>query len=247
MQNLSIDLSENLVNVLKLLNVKQKHNLTDQAFNDILEIFANDESSLYLAKKKLSELVNIQPVFIDVCINSCCAFTGSFAQDNICRWCGESRFIIKNNISTTSPRKVSTFIPLMNRFRLQYNNPERAMKLRYRHQYVNQDKYNEDNIEDLFDGSLYKELVEDGYFADERDIALIGSADGFQIFKQKTDDCWIVMFINANLAPSERVKKENLLISLIIPGPSQPKHFNSFLRPVIDELKLLEGNNDLNF
>ena len=77
MQNLSIDLSENLVNVLKLLNVKQKHNLTDQAFNDILEIFANDESSLYLAKKKLSELVNIQPVFIDVCINSCCAFTGS--------------------------------------------------------------------------------------------------------------------------------------------------------------------------
>ncbi len=85
MQNLSIDLSENLVNVLKLLNVKQKHNLTDQAFNDILEIFANDESSLYLAKKKLSELVNIQPVFIDVCMNSCCAFTGSFAQDNICR------------------------------------------------------------------------------------------------------------------------------------------------------------------
>ena len=70
MQNLSIDLSENLVNVLKLLNVKQKHNLTDQAFNDILEIFANDESSLYLAKKQLSELVNIQPVFIDVCINS---------------------------------------------------------------------------------------------------------------------------------------------------------------------------------
>ena len=79
MQNLSIDLSENLVNVLKLLNVKQKHNLMDQAFNNILEIFANDESSLYLAKKKLSELVNIQPVFIDVCMNSCCAFTGSFA------------------------------------------------------------------------------------------------------------------------------------------------------------------------
>src|SRR2546429_7758232 len=100
MQNLSIDLSENLVNVLKLLNVKQKHNLTDQAFNDILEIFANDESSLYLAKKNYQS-VNIQPVFIDVCINLCCAFTGSFAQDNICCWCGESRFIIKNNISTT--------------------------------------------------------------------------------------------------------------------------------------------------
>jgi hypothetical protein len=234
-------LSENLINVLKLLNVKQKHNLTDQAFNDILEIFANGESSLHLAKKKLSELINIQPVFIDMCINSCCAFTGSFARNISCHLCGESRFITKNNISTNSPRKVSTFIPLIDRFKFQYNNPERAMKLRYRHQYVNQDEYENNSIGDLFDGNLYKELVGDGYFVDERDIALIGSTDGFQLFKQKTDDCWVVMFINANLLPSERVKKENLLISLIIPGPNQPKHFNSFLRPVIDELKLLEG------
>ena len=79
------------------------------------------------------------------------------------------------------------------------------------------------------------------FFANERDVALIGSTDGYQIFKQKTDDCWIIMFINANLLPFERVKKENLLISMIIPGPKQPKNFNSFLNPIVDELKLLEG------
>jgi hypothetical protein len=50
------------------------------------------------------------------------------------------------------------------------------------------------------------------------------------------------MFINSNLSPSERFKKQNLLISLVIPGPKQPKNFNSFLRPVVDELKMLEGN-----
>ncbi len=49
------------------------------------------------------------------------------------------------------------------------------------------------------------------------------------------------MFINANLSLNIRVKKENLLISAIIPGPNQPKDFNSFLRPIIDELKLLQG------
>jgi len=49
------------------------------------------------------------------------------------------------------------------------------------------------------------------------------------------------MFINANLPPDIRVKKENLLISAIIPGPNQPQDFNSFLRPIIDELKLLQG------
>jgi len=33
---------------------------------------------------------------------------------------------------------------------------------------------------------------------DERDIALSGSCDGFQIFKQKTNDCWVILFINNN-------------------------------------------------
>ena len=49
------------------------------------------------------------------------------------------------------------------------------------------------------------------------------------------------MFINANLSPDIQVKKENLLVSAVIPGPNQPQDFNSFLRPIIDELKLLQG------
>jgi len=133
----------------------------------------------------------------------------------------------------------------LDRFKLQFSNSQRVKALRYRNEYVTSENY-DNNIGDLFNGNLYKELVDDGYFSNEQDIALIGSTDGYQIFKQKTDDCWIVMFINSNLSPSERVKKQNLLISLIIPGPKQPKNFNSFLRPVIDELKTLEGNYLLN-
>jgi hypothetical protein len=129
------------------------------------------------------------------------------------------------------------YIPLLDRFCIQYADLERSFKLRYRSQREECD----DGYSDIFDGDLYKELVEEGFFTDERDIALIGSTDGYQIFRQKTDDCWVVMFINANLSPDIRVKKENLLISAIIPGPNQPKDFNSFLRPIIDELKLLQG------
>lgn len=240
------ELSESFIDVLKLLEVKQKHNLTDSAFNDILNIFTNGEISLHSAKKKLAELVNLQPVFIDMCINSCCAFTGQFVNDLLCRWCGQDRFITENQFSQNkNPRKVASFFPLLDRFKLQFSNSQRVKALRYRNEYVTSENY-DNNIGDLFNGNLYKELVDDGYFSNEQDIALIGSTDGYQIFKQKTDDCWIVMFINSNLSPSERVKKQNLLISLIIPGPKQPKNFNSFLRPVIDELKTLEGNYLLN-
>jgi hypothetical protein len=178
-----------------------------------------------------------------MCINSCSAFTGQFSNSTLCHLCGESRYIFKNNnLRTKVSRKQFSFIPLTNRFKIQYNNPNRSKSLRYRHQYVTSNEYTNNDIGDIFDGNLYKELADNGYFNDEHDVALIGSTDGFQIFKQKSHDCWVVMFINANLMPSERVKKENLLISLVIPGPNQPKHFNSFLRPLVNELKLLEGN-----
>jgi hypothetical protein len=172
-----------------------------------------------------------------MCINSCCAFTNQLAGNTSCPWCGEAAYI-----NGRTPRKVTAFLPLLDRFKLQYNSPKRSTELRYRYNYVNNDEYNKDSISDIFDGDLYKELVDEGYFKDEQNVALIGFTDGFQIFKQKTDDCWAIMFINANLPPNERVKKENLLISAIIPGPNQPKNFNSFLRPIVDELKMLEGN-----
>ena len=47
--------------------------------------------------------------------------------------------------------------------------------------------------------------------------------------------------INNNLDTSLRVKKENLMISFLIPGPNQPKDFNTFLQPFINEMKELEG------
>ena len=47
--------------------------------------------------------------------------------------------------------------------------------------------------------------------------------------------------INNNLDPSIRVKKENLIIPFLIPGPKQPKDFNTFLRPFVDEIKELES------
>ncbi|GET62641.1 hypothetical protein GLOIN_2v1644898 [Rhizophagus irregularis DAOM 181602=DAOM 197198] len=74
-----------------------------------------------------------------------------------------------------------------------------------------QNKGEEEIYADIFDGLLYKDLLQRGFFKDERDIALSGTCDGYQIFEQRTDDCWVILLINNNLHPSIRVKKENLL------------------------------------
>lgn len=68
----------------------------------------------------------------------------------------------------------------------------------------------------------------------------MASTNGYQIFYQKRDDCWVIFLIIANVPPDIRIQRENLIITALIPGPKTPKNFNSFLRPLVDELKLLQ-------
>jgi len=56
----------------------------------------------------------------------------------------------------------------------------------------------------------------------------------------------VFLFLNNNLPQELRVKKENLMVTLIIPGPNQPQDFNSFLYPLIQEMKMLEGDHKKN-
>jgi Transposase family tnp2 len=49
-----------------------------------------------------------------------------------------------------------------------------------------------------------------------------------------------VIFCNLNLPPEERYLIKNILCSLIIPGPKKPKKLDSFLRPLVDELLMLD-------
>lgn len=133
--------------------------------------------------------------------------------------------------------KVAAYYPITSRLKFQYANSERSKIFRYRSNYI----LKTNKFGNVYDGQIYKNLLNKNIIKDERDIVLTGSLDGYQIFRQQRDDNWIIMFINNNIPPEDRVKRENLLVAAIIPGPKCPKDFNSFMRPIIDELKRLEG------
>jgi hypothetical protein len=182
-------------------------------------------------------MVSLKPIWVDMCINSCCAFTGNLKILDKCTYCNATRYL-----EGGQSRAQVAYFSIQERFIIQYQDSTRAKQLRYRSNYISREGYNTDNtIGYVFDSAQYKYLSQKGYFQDERDIALLGSIDGYQLFRQKCDDCWIVLFINANLPPEQRVKKENLLITSIIPGPKAPKDFNSFIQPIVEELCLLRG------
>ncbi|CAG8850549.1 46217_t:CDS:2 [Gigaspora margarita] len=159
----------------------------------------------------------------------------------MCPNCGEPHYI-SEQIPKKAQKSVAYF-SVIDSLRMHYKDSLRAKILQYRHKYISREDYKSENsiIGNIFDGNQYKSLVALGLFTDLCDIALIASTDGYQLFKKKQYDCWIILLLNANLPPDQRVKKENLMITAIISGSKSPKNFNSFLQPLVDELKCLEA------
>src|SRR6266496_3741348 len=133
------------------------------------------------------------------------------------------------------------YLSIKEMLKIQYNNKVRAKELLYHYEYITNKELDDNDLDDIFNRDIYKELLERNLFKNNRNIAFIISCDRYQIFKQKIDDCWAFLIINNNLNPLIRVKKENLLIPFLIPGLKQLKDFNTFLRSFINEMKELEG------
>ncbi len=225
--------SKKIIEGLRLLHLKSLYNFTESAYDDIMKIFTTENVSLYKVKTYLKDVTNLIPEFYDMCENSCICYTGNYESYTDCPMCDASRLDARGKA-----KKVMPYLSIKDRLKIQFNNENRAKELLYRYEYITN---HNDDLDDIFDGNIYKELSEENLFNDKRDVAFTASCDGFQIFKQKTDDCWLFLMINNNLDPSLRVKKENLLVPFLIPGPKQPKDFNTFLRPFIDEMKELES------
>lgn len=168
------------------------------------------------------------------------AFTGvrrTNAQDT-CSICHEPRFISERQ--PLKARSQFAYIPLASRLQLQWNQPQRAKILKeYRQQL--QHTYQHGIVRDVFDGNLFRDYHQQTLrlFQDPRDIALSMSLDGVQLTNRKTHEVWPIILTNLNLPPDCRVKAENILASMLIPGPRSPKELDSYLYPLVEEMELL--------
>jgi hypothetical protein len=75
-----------------------------------------------------------------------------------------------------------------------------------------------------------------------------------QLTNMKNYEITPVILINLNLPPDQRYKIDNILASMLIPGPKRPKNIDTFLRPLLDELvsldkgvSALDGSSRTNF
>ena len=234
---------------------KVAKNIPRQVYQDIRGAIAPKMRlpSLRRMKERLQRLTHIKRETFDCCPNSCMAFTGEYKAATNCSYCNEDRYVDENG----KARKSWSYIPLVSRLKLQYLNPGRAKVLtNYRHGFNLGSTGGVDRLRDVFDGRLYREfhVQELSLFTDPHDIALHLSLDGMQVTNMKNHEITPVILINLNLPPDQRYKIENILASMLIPGPKKPKNIDTFLRPLVDELLLLDkgvsaldGNSRINF
>ena len=97
--------------------------------------------------------------------------------------------------------------------------------------------------QDVYDGQVWRDFMTiDGvpFLASPFNFALQLNVDWFQPFKHTQHSEGAMYLSILNLPREERFLKENIILVGVIPGPKEPSlHINSFLQPLVDELKLL--------
>lgn len=202
------------------------------------------------AKKLLAKLTGIEPIIIDMCINSCCAYTGPWKNLNRCPLCPahEKRYEIINGKKVA--RKQFHTIPLAAQLQALLRDRSSAEKMDYRKEYTNKlfnDLVANEGVRtkfaDYFDGTEYIDAVnqKNGKKLSDDDIVVFMSIDGAQLYRNKVSECWMYVWVIMNLSPGERYKKKYVLPGGFIPGPKKPKNVDSFLFPGLYHVAALQN------
>ncbi|KIL55656.1 hypothetical protein M378DRAFT_90586, partial [Amanita muscaria Koide BX008] len=212
--------------------------------------------SLHRARKLAAELTNLQVQSIDMCSNSCIAYTGTRAHLDKCNYisgnkkveCGAPRYRMSKG------KKVScaqfTVLPVMATIRAMFANAETSELLRYRdrclqrvlalyHNASNTRQSEADSQAEIDAQRMYSDFGDGmvhlhhfsnmGLFQEKRDIAFAISTDGAQLTMKKQSNTWILILIILNLPPEVRYKSNNIIINFATPGPNAPGDIESFL------------------
>ncbi|KAK3920718.1 Cerebellar degeneration-related protein 2 [Frankliniella fusca] len=141
----------------------------------------------------------------------------------------------KCDVCQKSTIKYFLVCSIVDQIKKMFTRPGFVEKLQYKY---TRTKEHQDNIEDVYDSSIYKE-AENSFLTDVFKISLTWYTDGVALFNCSSYSLWPFMFIINELPPEERFKEENLIIGGFW-GDSCKPHPNLFLLPMYKEIKILK-------
>ncbi|PPQ85305.1 hypothetical protein CVT26_001344 [Gymnopilus dilepis] len=253
-------LSQTEIYSLKHYAVWVKTNGTVEAYTMHSEVLAcvsnTDILSLRDVKKLAGNLVDFKPRMVDICVNSCIAYTGKYKGLMNCPYrngkpgsppCNEPRYRQSTRSTRVlKPRAQIPILPFMPRVRGLYFNKTTSSMMRSLHSFLQHalelvaaamNKSKVPRYSDFGNGQVHEILRGKlGVLKDPRDVALALSTDGAQLTLKKQSNTWFVLFLFLNLPAEIRYKVSSTFIHFATPGPNPPGDMESFLWPVFEEM-----------
>ncbi|XP_071740516.1 uncharacterized protein [Rutidosis leptorrhynchoides] len=231
----------------KLTHIKVLNKWTDTSFDQLLELLTQSHppnntipKSFYETKKWMRK-ISLGYQAIHACKNDCCLFYKEYQDLKNCPICNESRWKDERTTGKKVPNKVLRYFPITPRLKRLYSSRYTAKDLTW---HATGRCNEEGKMRHLVDGRSWKE-IDKRYpdFAREHKNIRIGlAADGFNPFVNMNNpySMWPVILTTYNSPPCICMKESSLMLTLLIPGPKSPgKDIDIYLRPLVDELKIL--------
>ena len=224
------------------LSLRSSEATYDAIRSNIKECYsASTMLSFDQVQTRLKVITGILPLHFDICVNTCLAYTGTFATLTECPFCGERRYEQHLDIDSKTPRRQFVTLPIGPQLQALWRHPISVAKLRDRLRRTTvllAQRNSEGGIQDYDDiccGSEYLDLVESGQISDNN-MLLVLSMDGAQLYRNKESDTWFGVATLIDFAPEIRHAKEMVLPLFVIGGPNAPRNYDSFLFPTFAHL-----------
>lgn len=239
--------------LVHLFHLKCLNGWSNKSFSMLLE-FLTDllpegnllPKSTYHVKKIMTNL-GLYYEKIHSCPNGCMLFWEENEKDEICAFCGASRWkVAEDNLevemSQTKKKaaKILRWFPLKPRLQRLFQSSKTANLMKWHHT----DRVIDGKLRHPADALSWKHFDQcfPNFSRDPRNVRLALASDGFNPFKTMnvTYSIWPVILIPYNLPPWLVMKQPNFILSLIIPGPGGPGNkIDVYMQPLIKELKEL--------
>ncbi|GJY45091.1 hypothetical protein Tco_0433304 [Tanacetum coccineum] len=234
----------------KFTYFKVKGKLTDSIFNEMLEFFQHVFPTMkgyklppsYYAIKKTFKMIGLGYESIRACVNDCFFFRGDNNKDvHFCPVCKMSRWKDSNTPGKKAPKKVLRYFPIIPRLQRLYKFCHTAKEMTW---HATEKCTEPGKMQHPVDGRAWKnfDTKYPNFSKERRNFRLGLAADGFNPFGNLSQayNMWPVILTTYNLPPWLCMKESSFMLTLLIPGPKSPgKDIDVYLRPLIDDLKVL--------
>ena len=233
--------------IMGLYRIKVKSGMSESYFDQLMTLVHDMLPPDNVLPKSTAEMKKFLKVFgfgydvIHACKNDCILYRKQYAELVCCPRCSESRWERDKHTGEEKkgvPCKVLRYFPIKERFKRMFRSKRLAEDLCWHFNNATEDGSMRHPVDSLTWVQANDKWPE--FAAEARNLRLGLSTDGMNPFSiQNTKySTWPVLLVNYNMAPTQCMKAENIMLTMLIPGPTAPSNnIDVYLQPLIEDLK----------